>query len=271
MRRRVLNWMAERLGPLAVRAWFATIRLRWYGGTYVHPDPRHRGNAIYVFWHQRLLCFTYTHGRFRGHVLVSRSKDGEVLARVMARLGFSPVRGSSHRGGSEAMRALLAEAQGGYDFGITPDGPRGPRQMFKVGAVFLASRSGLPIVPITVAYRRYWQLRSWDRFQLPWPFTHGVIHVGVPITVPPGLDDAGLETWRLHLEEALRSHTQITDEHAEEFYRSGSPLHDLSPQLLLPPSGDPPTRTAGSQSLIGLPDGRLPLQPASEGPRAPHR
>src|SRR5574341_2646112 len=113
------------------------------------------------------------------------------------------------------MRALLAEAGSGYDFGFTPDGPRGPSQVFKVGAVYLASRSGLPIVPITVAYRRCWKIKSWDRFQLPWPFTHGVIHAGMPVAVPPALDDAGLETWRLRLQETLQAHTRTTDEHID--------------------------------------------------------
>ncbi len=227
MRRRVLAWAAAALGPVALRAWFATIRLRWYGGSHVHPDPRERGGAIYVMWHHRLLCFAYTHARFGSRVLISQSGDGEILAGVMARLGFSPIRGSSRRGGREAMRALLAEASSGYDFGITPDGPKGPSGVFKVGAVYLASRSGLPIVPITVSYRRCWQLQSWDRFQLPWPFTRGVIHAGAPVAVPPDLDDADLEAWRLLLEETLESHTRTTDERIEELYQVGRPRHAL--------------------------------------------
>jgi lysophospholipid acyltransferase (LPLAT)-like uncharacterized protein len=227
MRRRALGWLIERLGPLTLRAWFTTIRLRWYGGKHTHPDPRTRASAIYVLWHQRLLCFAYTHARFGGRLLVSQSGDGEILARLAASLGFSPIRGSSRRGGSTAMRALLAEAGSGYDFGITPDGPRGPRQVFKEGAVYLASRSGLPVVPITVTYRRYWQCRGWDRLQLPWPFTRGVIHVGAPVSVPPALDDAGIEAWRLRLEGTLRSLTQTTDEHAEELYGRGRPRRAL--------------------------------------------
>jgi len=227
VRRSALTWLAARLGPLTLRAWFATIRLRWIGGTHAHPDPRRRGSAIYVLWHQRLLCFAYTHARFKGRLLVSRSKDGEVLARVAAGLGFSPIRGSSRRGGGEAMRGLLAAAGSGYDVGITPDGPRGPQQIFKVGAVYLASRTGLPIVPITVAYRRCWEVQSWDRLQLPWPFTRGVIHVGAPVAVPPALDDAGLETWRLRLQETLRSHTRVTDQRLDELYRGGRRRRDL--------------------------------------------
>jgi lysophospholipid acyltransferase (LPLAT)-like uncharacterized protein len=89
------------------------VSFLWYGGTHVHPNPRDRGSAIYVMWHQRLLCFAYTHARFKGRVLISRSRDGDIFARLMARLGFSPIRGSSRRGGRDAIRALLAEAGSG--------------------------------------------------------------------------------------------------------------------------------------------------------------
>ena len=125
------------------------------------------------------------------------------------------------------MRGLLAETASGCDFGITPDGPLGPRHVFKAGAIYLASQSGIPIVPITVSYGRFWRLKSWDEFLLPWPFTWGVVHVGSAVTVPPGLDASGLETWRLRLEELLRRHTQTTDERARELYLSGRARRDL--------------------------------------------
>lgn len=227
MTRRAMTWIAAGLGPLALRAWFATIRFRWYGGVYLNPDPHTRGKCIYVFWHQRLLGLTYSHRGHRTRILVSRSRDGEVIARIAGGFGFVPVRGSNRRGGAGAVRTLLAEAGSGHDFGITPDGPLGPRHVFKVGAVYLASQSGLPVVPITVSYGRYWRLRSWDEFLVPWPFTWGVIHVGPPITVPPDLDASDLETWRLRLEEVLRSHARTTDAQARELYRSGRARHDL--------------------------------------------
>jgi len=121
----------------------------------------------------------------------------------------------------------LAEAGSGCDFGITPDGPQGPRHVFKVGAVYLASQSGLPFVPITVSYGRYWRLNSWDQFQLPWPFTWGVVHVGPAVAVPPDLDGSGLETWRLRLQETLQPHARTTDEHARELYLAGRVRREL--------------------------------------------
>ncbi|OGB93119.1 MAG: hypothetical protein A2Z31_04045 [candidate division NC10 bacterium RBG_16_65_8] len=227
MTRRALTWILVWLGPFALRAWFSTIRLRWCGGAQLHPDPRTRRNGIYAFWHQRLLCFAYTHGRFRPRILVSQSRDGDIIARVASGLGCVPIRGSSRRGPTEAVRGLLAEAGSGYDFGITPDGPLGQRHAFKVGAVYLASQSGLPVVPIAVSYGRYWRFKSWDEFLVPWPFTWGVIHVGPPVAVPPDLDASGLETWRLRLQDILQVHTRTTDVHARELYLSGRTRRDL--------------------------------------------
>jgi lysophospholipid acyltransferase (LPLAT)-like uncharacterized protein len=217
--RGTMAWLISRWGAPLLSLWFATIRLRVCGSVFTDPDPSRRGNVIYVFWHQRLLCFTYTHRGRNGHVLISRSKDGELIARLLTGLGFAPVRGSSHRGGSEAVRELLEVAGDGRDIGITPDGPRGPQRVFKVGAVYLASKTGLPIVPMTVSYRRFWSLQSWDRFQCPWPFTSGVVQAGEPIRVPASLDAAGLEHWRLRLQEALEMLTTKTDERREELYR----------------------------------------------------
>ncbi|MFB3816766.1 MAG: lysophospholipid acyltransferase family protein [Candidatus Methylomirabilales bacterium] len=202
----------QHLGAAVLCLWFATIRLRWSGGEYVRTSPRERRNAIFVFWHQRLLCFLYTHRGGGGHVLVSRSHDGEIVARLLVGLGFAPVRGSSRRGGAGALRELLEVVGDGRDIGITPDGPRGPAQVCKPGAVYLASRSGLPLVPLSVSYRRFWALRSWDRFQLPWPGTSAVVHAGDPIWVPANLDAQGVEDWRARVEAALVHVTAATDE-----------------------------------------------------------
>ena len=216
-----MGWFVGHVAPRLLTLWFSTIRFRWQGGAFTDPDPRRRGSAIYVFWHQRLLCFVYTHRARGGHVLISRSREGELITRMVAALGYSAVRGSSHRGGSAAVRRLLAVAGDGRDIGIMPDGPRGPARKFKAGAVYLASETGLPIILMTVSYRRFWSMRSWDRFQCPWPFTSAVIHVGEPIFIPRSLDAAALECWRLRLEEALETLTAKTDERRADLYRSG--------------------------------------------------
>jgi hypothetical protein len=147
--------------------------------------------------------------------------------RMLERLGFHTPRGSSKRGGSEALRTLLVEAESGCDIGMTVDGPRGPLHVFKVGAVYLASRSGLPIVLIASSYHRYWRLKTWDRFQVPWPFTWGVVRTTAPVSVPPDLDEAGLEAWRQRLEQAFTEHTRDTDLRLAELYREGRRRRDL--------------------------------------------
>lgn len=227
LRRGTFLWLIQRIGPLLLVLWFATIRLRWSGGRYADPSPDRRESVIFVFWHQRLLCFVYTHRWRGGHVLISRSRDGEIIARLLAGLGFSPVRGSSHRRGGEAVRELLGLARDGRDVGITPDGPRGPGRVFKPGAIYLASRTGLPIVPLTVTYRHRWTLPSWDGFQLPWPFTWAVVHAGDPILVPPELDGDGVEAWRLRLQTALSRLTNETDARPRELYLRGRHCRDL--------------------------------------------
>ncbi len=164
--------------------------------------------CIFAFWHARLLPLVWTH-RDRGIiVLVSRHRDGELITRIIERLGFATARGSSTRGGQEGLMDMLRRAQEGRLLGIAPDGPRGPAGALKPGIVYLASRSGLPIVPIAAASRSCWKLRSWDRFRIPRPFTRVVVACGVPIPVPPGLEGDALESWRVRVQGALDAHTE---------------------------------------------------------------
>ncbi len=213
VRNRFLGW----IGPWLVRLWVGTVRFRWHGPLPSF-DASGRQPVIYAFWHQRFLGFVSTH-RGRGvRVLISRHRDGELLSRVMSPLGFVPVRGSTTRGGTSALRSLLREGTGGYDLAVTPDGPRGPLHCFQPGTAFLASRTGMPVVLATIAYARAFRLPTWDRFLLPWPWTRAVARVVDPIAVPPDLSDDEIETWRSRLETALRELTVETDERFEALY-----------------------------------------------------
>ncbi len=220
-RRRLRNRLVGLLGPMLLRAWVGSLRIRWSGPGIIRPRPAGRENVIYVFWHQRLLPFAVTHRGLEVRALISAHGDGEMLSVLAEGLGHKPIRGSSTRGGSRAVRALLSEVGCGRDFVITPDGPRGPRHVFHPGAAYFASRSGLMVIPASASYRRSWSLGSWDGFIIPRPFTRAVIHAGVPIAVPPDLDDAGLEEWRSTLERSLRAVTEETDRRFEELYRDG--------------------------------------------------
>lgn len=141
---------------------------------------------IYALWHQRQVFFTWTHRGDPASVLVSRSRDGELIARTMSLSRIGSCRGSSSRGAVAATREMMEALELGLDLGITPDGPKGPARQVKPGVVYLAQKLGIPILPITNALSRKLTLaRSWDAFQVPLPFGRAVVLYGPPITVRP--------------------------------------------------------------------------------------
>lgn len=168
---------------------------------------------VLCFWHGRLMMMARLRkaGLGRIHVLISTHADGELIARAIENLGFSTVRGSSRRGGFAAMRELLQMIEQGDVATFTPDGPKGPRMRAQGGAVAAASAAGIPIYPLSVSTKRGPILKSWDRFLVATPFNRGVYLVGEPLLVPPDLDDAGFETWRLRLEDSLNGLTAEAD------------------------------------------------------------
>lgn len=144
---------------------------------------------IYAFWHQRQVFFTWSHRNVSAAVLVSKSKDGEMIARTMELSGIDAVRGSSSRGGAAAAREMVDILRSGRDVGITPDGPRGPAREVKEGAVRVAQLAGMPIVPIANALsNRIEVAKAWDRFQVPLPFGRSVVIYGEPVRVGDGDD-----------------------------------------------------------------------------------
>jgi lysophospholipid acyltransferase (LPLAT)-like uncharacterized protein len=173
------------LGALALRALGATLRIRREEAS-VAALWAARAPVIYVVWHGRLLLLPYLYGHRGCRVLASRSRDGELVARWARRFGLQPVRGSSTRGGGEALRALARALRDGHEVVVVPDGPRGPREVLKPGVIALARLSGAPIVPMAVGASRQWQLSSWDAFRIPKPFARCVMRFGEPIRVAGG-------------------------------------------------------------------------------------
>jgi lysophospholipid acyltransferase (LPLAT)-like uncharacterized protein len=162
--------------------------------------------AIYCIWHNRLaLCMKlyFAFGKYRSKAgmagLVSASKDGAFLAAILERFGVQPVRGSSSRRGAQALLELTTWAEHGYDLAITPDGPRGPRYVVQEGTMSLAQITGLPIVP--VSYHLQWkiQLKSWDGFQIPLPFSRCEIFGGRVFHSPREATDAERKELRQQL------------------------------------------------------------------------
>jgi lysophospholipid acyltransferase (LPLAT)-like uncharacterized protein len=196
------------------RAWLATVRVcvRSADGR-VHPPHPDVERFIYAFWHESLLAPAKM--RTRVKVLISQSADGELIAQVCEHLGLGTIRGSSKRGGAQALLQLLREGENTH-VAITPDGPGGPRRQLKTGIILLASLTGLPIVPVGVGFSRVWRLRSWDRFAIPRPFSTIAGVLGEPLVVPPDLDAAGIEQHRRRVEDALLTATDAADRWAEQ-------------------------------------------------------
>jgi lysophospholipid acyltransferase (LPLAT)-like uncharacterized protein len=179
-----------------------TLRVTQIGAEHYRPLLSENG-CIFVLWHGRLLLPAYVH-RGEGHAaLVSRSADGENIARLLRRWGFMPVRGSSSRGGTAAVRELARAARSGRSIIITPDGPRGPREVLKDGPLYVARLSGLPIVPVAAAAAHSWTVEGWDRFEVPLPFTRVVIEYGAPFVVRRDADAAELAGRRAALQAIL--------------------------------------------------------------------
>jgi lysophospholipid acyltransferase (LPLAT)-like uncharacterized protein len=211
-------WLTRRLGPALIYAWFLTIRCR--------EDDRSRQvrrNAkarrrIYAFWHAHQLGALVSYRRQGGRVLISRSRDGEYAAILAEQFGHVVVRGSSSRDGAAGARALIHAAQQGHPVAVTPDGPRGPRHVVQKGVLAIAARTGYPVAPVAVGYSDYWELRSWDRFRIPKPFSVAFAVMAPPIHVPPGSTDQDLA----ELAERLRRVLIETEEEADRLARSAA-------------------------------------------------
>ena len=201
------------LGAVALRALALTLRIRREEAA-VAPLWAAHAPIIYAVWHGRILLLPRLYGRRGSHALASRSRDGELVARWISRFGLVPVRGSSTRGGGEALRQLARVLRQGGEVVVVPDGPTGPREVLKVGVIALARLSGAPIVPTAFGAAREWRLRSWDEFRIPKPFARCVVRFGEPIRIPAGADRAALEAARKDVEAALRSLTWQVDEEA---------------------------------------------------------
>lgn len=158
---------------------------------------------IHCFWHDRIVASTF-YFRHRGIIVMSsHSFDSEYTARCIQRFGFGIVKGSSTRGGIGALVGMIRIMQQGFPTAFTVDGPKGPRYEAKMGSILLAKKTGNPIVPFTIEVPKRWQINSWDRLQIPKPFSTARVFIAKPIYVSDDADDDELERKRLELQHAL--------------------------------------------------------------------
>ncbi len=169
---------------------------------------KHDGRAVYCTWHQRMFYLCNYLGRLRVTIMMSRSKDGEWVARISKYFGYKNVRGSSRKGdldkgGGSAREELISRVKKGENAGMFLDGPRGPAREAKMGAIIIARETGAPMIPVLWGCDRAWVFNSWDRYMLPKPFAKIYFKHGEPIYVPPDATREEMEEYRKLLENRM--------------------------------------------------------------------
>jgi lysophospholipid acyltransferase (LPLAT)-like uncharacterized protein len=190
----------------AIRLLYSTCRVTILGGEYEEAALRHP-QAIVTNWHFAFPTVVH-HYRGRGAmVMVSRSRDGELAARVVQSLGFRTFRGSPGKGGSTALRQLIKQLMDGPGGGFIADGSQGPPLIAQKGILILARYTQAPLLPVSVAASPCWRFNSWDRTLLPKPFSRVVLAFGAPMQVDRDISADGLEAHRLDLQNTLNGLT----------------------------------------------------------------
>lgn len=171
---------------------------------------------IYAIWHTNVLYSPYLNRGQGVAVMISASRDGELIARTVKRLGNTTIRGSTSRGGIAALKALVAHLRGGQPAAITPDGPRGPAFKLQAGIVTAAQVSGVPIVPFHYECTRQWiAKKAWDQHRIPKPFTTFVVSYGEPISIPADLTADEFEEMIVNVEKRLLENMEACRQHVE--------------------------------------------------------
>ncbi len=199
------------LGSLIIRLLISTIRIIERPDNYPEKLIRQGENIIFAYWHAFMLVPAYTARNLGIKVMVSQHTDGEYITRVIERLGFTTVRGSTTRGGVKALLKMIKDSKEGTAIAITPDGPRGPRLTIQPGIIYLSQKTGFPIIPTSLGLTSYWELPSWDKFRIPKPFSKAALIYGEPIHIPPKLNKSEVEVFCRLLENKMREITIETE------------------------------------------------------------
>jgi lysophospholipid acyltransferase (LPLAT)-like uncharacterized protein len=190
------------IGYPVLRALGSTWTWKVSGAEYVDAISARGLHPIHSFWHGRILPATVYFQRRGIVVITSENYDGEWIARIIQKFGYGTARGSTSRGGPKALLQLVRDVKS-KGVAFTLDGPRGPAEVAQPGAVWLAKATGNPLMPFHAEAASSWTLKSWDRTQIPKPFTTVAMAIGEPLYIPREADDAALETWRQQLQQAL--------------------------------------------------------------------
>ena len=169
----------------------------------VKNEPENK-NAVYIFWHSQMLAGWFLFRKNKSAALVSKSKDGEILSNLLSKWDYKVIRGSSSKGGKEALAELINYGKKNYSIVITPDGPRGPANEIKNGALIAANDCKIPIIPIRIEYKsKKILLKSWDKFQIPYPFSKCTVTFGNEYFYNQYLDETDLKEFKNKLKSEL--------------------------------------------------------------------
>lgn len=222
---RIIWWAVGTLGSLVMRLIYLTLRIREVGLDNLEQGKRlGTGAVVYAYWHGRLLGHCYNNRNQGVCVMISRHRDGEIIARIVEKLGFLTARGSATRGAASALKHMLRNLRTGHDLALTVDGPKGPPLEVKPGAVYASAQSGCPVVPTSVGYSSCWHFSSWDRFQFPKPFSSMVVGYGPPIQVPKKLDKQEVALWCKKVEIGINRVATLCDNLARPIKRKAVSL-----------------------------------------------
>jgi lysophospholipid acyltransferase (LPLAT)-like uncharacterized protein len=201
--KRVQARLIAMAGYRLIAALGATLRWRTEGLEHFDAIVKGGRQPIMAFWHGRILPATYYFRRRGIVVMTSENFDGEWIAGIIERFGYGAARGSTSRGGSKALLQMARELEAGHPAGFTVDGPRGPARIVQPGTVWLAKATGHPVLPFHLEASRHWTTKSWDRTQIPKPFSTVAIAMGEPLDVPKDADADAIEAARRAVEERL--------------------------------------------------------------------
>jgi lysophospholipid acyltransferase (LPLAT)-like uncharacterized protein len=204
-------WLVGWLGKALIDLICSTLRVRALDFEKAQAEIKSR-KLIGAFWHSRILMISYMYKGGGAAIMVSASRDGEIMAQILRRQGHDTIRGSTSRHGVQALARLIkALREGIRPAVVVPDGPIGPRFKVQPGVITLARKTGYPIVPISYSARRLKVFASWDRFILPYPFTECSVIYGTPVEVPAEAGVEAQELCRKRLEDEMNRITQNVD------------------------------------------------------------
>ncbi len=215
MNDRFLFSLVEHIGHFIVSLIGLTLRVKRIGFENFK-EMEQRGSFLFTTFHGRMFVPVWLHRKTGITALISQSRDGELVTRLVKGLGYNSIRGSSTRGGRKALREMIALLNSGGVVAHLVDGPKGPNEVPKIGTIVTAKLANVPILPLAGSCSTSKTFNSWDRFQLPLPFSRAVVVYGEPFVVPSEAKGEELENCRLELEKIMKQLREQADKLADE-------------------------------------------------------